>query len=286
MENISVGHIIINKYEILSRIGNGKFGDIYSGKNMKTYTPIAIKFEKKNQQYKTLKNEATILKYLYDNSCKYIPIIYWYGTYTEHLTLIMPKYDCSLQDYILNHTLDSDQINCIMLSIISIISDVHKNYVLHRDIKPHHFMFKDKQLYLIDFGISTFYIDGDKKMIPNVNNNNIIGSSNYASYYLYQGNSYARRDDMISIAYIYIFMNYLELPWEKLAVENNNVHIPLHNITHPKNIHCQQLKSLTNILSVDKQKSTYFDLFMTKCYSIEYYEIPPYIEFITMFHTE
>ena len=285
MDHISIGDIISNKYKILSRIGNGKFGDIYNGTNMKTSTQIAIKFEKKNQEYKTLKNEATILKYLYDNSCKYIPIIYWYGAYEEHLTLIMPKYDCSLQDYILNHTLDSDDINYIMLSIIGIIRNVHNNYVLHRDIKPHHFMFKNKQLYLIDFGISTFYIDGDKKMISNNHTNNIIGSSNYASYYLYQGNTYARRDDMISIAYIYIFMNYLELPWEKLAVENDNVHIPLYDITHPKNIHCQQIKSLSNILSINTNKPTYFDLFMTKCYSTDYYEIPPYIDFISMFHT-
>lgn len=285
MENILIDNIINNKYKIHSVIGNGKFGYIYSGGNIKTSLPVAIKFEKIDQQYKTLKNEATIIKYLYDNKCKTVPIIYWYGKYSDYYSLVLPKYDCSLQDYILNSKLDESEKNYIMLTMIDIISDVHNNFVIHRDIKPHHFMLKTNQLYLIDFGISTFYIDSNKRIKPNKYNDTIIGSSNYASYNLYEGNTFSRRDDLISISYIYIFMNNLELPWDNLNTFNNDSDIPLYNIQHPKNVQCKELKNLKHITCSYKSISTHFDAFITKCYSLEYYEEPNYIDYISMFHT-
>ena len=50
-------------YKIISRIGQGKFGIVFKGVNVKTNDIIAIKTENKNTPYKLLKNETTILKY-------------------------------------------------------------------------------------------------------------------------------------------------------------------------------------------------------------------------------
>ena len=94
-----------------------------------------------------------------------------------------------------------------MLKMLSIIEEIHNLFVVHRDIKPQHFMIKNNNLYLIDFGISTFYVDENQKLKPNNKTENMIGSPNYTSYYIHEGNTYSRRDDMISLGYTYIFLH-------------------------------------------------------------------------------
>jgi DNA (cytosine-5)-methyltransferase 1 len=56
--------IIGNKYEILSKIGEGSFGKIYKGKNIRTNELVAIKVESISKVTKLLKNESIIYQYL------------------------------------------------------------------------------------------------------------------------------------------------------------------------------------------------------------------------------
>ena len=58
--------IIVNKYLLLNIIGNGKFGTIYKGKNIRNNEFVAIKTESPEQ---TLKHETKMLNYLYSNNC-------------------------------------------------------------------------------------------------------------------------------------------------------------------------------------------------------------------------
>ena len=55
---------INNKYIVQSVIGEGKFGKVYKGYNIKTQEPVAIKLEDKGTPYKLLKRETSIMKYL------------------------------------------------------------------------------------------------------------------------------------------------------------------------------------------------------------------------------
>ena len=159
--------LINNKYECTKLIGTGKFGEIYLGIDNSKNKTVAIKLENKGNSYVTLKNEATILKYLHDRRCSSIPLLHWFGNYQNKFAIVLTKYDCSLYEYALNHSLSDNTINDIMLKMLSIIEDIHKLFIVHRDIKPHHFMIRNDNLYLIDFGISTFYIDENQKLKPN-----------------------------------------------------------------------------------------------------------------------
>jgi len=159
---------INNKYIIETNIGKGQFGSIYKGYHKKTREPIAIKFEHSNSPIKLLKNETTILNYLYNNGCRNIPQVHWYGLFSNNTCLVMTLYDYSLYDLLKNKKKDLSiqQLQYIILQCLDIFENIHNSFVLHRDIKPQNFMIKNNELFLIDFGFSTFYIGDDKQHLP------------------------------------------------------------------------------------------------------------------------
>ena len=55
---------VIRKYELLEKIGQGTFSQIYKGRNIRTNELIAIKIEPKTAIIKLLQNETRIYKYL------------------------------------------------------------------------------------------------------------------------------------------------------------------------------------------------------------------------------
>ena len=285
MNNASNSNSILDKYIIKDKLGNGKFGSVYHGINKKNNYNVVLKFENGSSSYITLKNEAIILRYLYEHNCRDIPSIFWYGKINDNFTLIMNKYDCSLYDYINNHELSSEVINDIMVKMIYMLQNIHELFVLHRDIKPHHFMIRNGDLYIIDFGISTFYVDEKNKIIENTEKNDIIGSPNYTSYFIHKGNTYARRDDLISIGYIYLFLFNKELPWEHIYLKNTDDHdINITSIFHPLNIETKNKKEITSIEKYYNKINNIIGTYFTKVYDLSYYETPNYVDYSTIFY--
>ena len=63
----------------------------------------------------------------------------------------MTYYSCSLDDYSKQHDLTKKQLNLFMAKSIELLENIHRHYVVHRDIKPHNFMIGvDKDLYIIN----------------------------------------------------------------------------------------------------------------------------------------
>ena len=69
--------IINKKYKIINKIGEGSFGLIYKGQNIRTNEYVAIKIEPIENELKLLKNESTIYQYLNNNEG--IPNVKWFG---------------------------------------------------------------------------------------------------------------------------------------------------------------------------------------------------------------
>lgn len=277
-------HVINNKYVIGSVIGKGVFGILYNGMNKKTCENVAIKLEKK-QSLSTIKNEANILKYLQEQKCYYVPILYWYGIYQDCFTIIMPLYDCNLYEYTINNTVMSDDLCTIALKVLSIIEHIHSVFVLHRDIKPQHFMLRNNDIYLVDFGLSIFYVDENKRHIRNEPNDSIIGSQNYASYFIHEGSRYSRRDDLISLSYVFIFLANKTLPWSDVVSENIiDDHKEPTDIMHHKNQVIKELKSMDSLIISVQKSFTFISEFISSCYQLNYYDTPKYITYIALFH--
>lgn len=285
MNNAYNSNSILDKYTFNNKLGSGKFGSVYQGINKKNKYEVVLKVENGESNYITLKNEATILRYLYDNNCRDIPSIFWYGKINNNFALIMNKYSCSLYDYVKNNEISSELINDIMVKMIYLLQNIHDLFVIHRDIKPHHFMIKNGDIYIIDFGISTFYVDENNKIIENTEKTDIIGSPNYTSYFVHTGNTYSRRDDLISIGYIYLFMFYKELPWEYIYTNNDQEYdLDITSIFHPLNIETKNKKKLTSIEENYTKINNIIGTYFTKVYNLGYYDTPNYVEYSTIFY--
>jgi serine/threonine protein kinase len=128
----------------------------------------------------------------------------------------MTYYEHSLETYIEKNTdISFEQKEKIFQVILNIIESVHEQYVIHRDIKPQNFMMKGTELFLIDFGMATMYVDADKLHIPEKKDKiDLIGTPRFMSINIHNGWEPTRRDDIISACYIYLYILFGSLPWD------------------------------------------------------------------------
>mgnify|MGYP003337961787 CR=1 FL=1 len=247
--------MIANKYSVGQEIKRGAFGIILKGRYEKKREHVAIKIEYGNLQ--TLKHEVKMMSYLYTHGVRKIPSIYWYGNYNQHPCLVLTFYECSLIDYIKSREMTIQRTNSILLRIIDILETIHKYYVLHRDIKPQNFMIKDGELFLIDFGLATFFIDETGDHYKNIPSDSLVGTPKFASIHVHRGNKYSRRDDMISVGYLYLYMllgdnaMWFSSP-PSISIPLN---IPACSLTHPLNQWIEKQKDFNKICDYLSQRT-------------------------------
>ena len=276
---------IANKYIIYENIGSGCFGSIYSGVNSKTDVKVAIKMEPIDSSIRILKHETSILKYLYEHGSRDIPIVYWFGIHNNNSCLVMSLYDCSLYDYIQTKPLSINKINAIMVTLISILKSIHNKLIIHRDIKPQNVMLKNGELFLIDFGFATFYVDDcANHLIDDGNRQNIIGTPKYVSFHVHCGSLPSRRDDLISLGYMYVYLASRKLPWDTLVPsdEINSEYDETHILNY-KNKQRAALKRFDSIRIACIEINKQIENFIKYCYYIQYDDLPNYDALIDIF---
>jgi len=276
-----MNEIIVNKYNIINTLSQGTFGNIYKGSHRITNNLVAIKTETNTTQFPLLKHETTILKYLHDKNTRNIPLVYWFGIVNHKRCLVMPLYDCSLHDYIQEKSLTDTKINTIMTTMISILQSIHDNLVIHRDIKPQNIMLRQGELFIIDFGFATFYIDENCKHIPDKESTSIIGTPKYVSFHIHCGSLPTRRDDLISLGYMYMFLHLNSLPWDKIVVDCSDTEYDETHILNPKNKEFAKLKHYNSIETTFI--NTNFTKFLNYCYYLDYDDTPCYSILLSLF---
>lgn len=264
--------MIANKYIIEAKLTQGKFGKLYKGKHKRTNEIVAIKCEVLDSPIKMIKQEATLLNYLHGKNCRNTPFVYYYGIFQEFSVLVMPFYDCTLQHYIYTHSTNKETI-ALTIKMIGLLEEIHDLGVIHRDIKPENFMLKNEELYLIDFGLSTIYVNEDMTPIDPKNESCfIIGTPKFISLHVHNGKDPSRRDDVISVMYIYFYMiNGLSLPWENVNHVSDDYE--QHHILHPKNVERKKRKEQFHEATYDDTKEK---IIFSHLYNIKFQERPHY----------
>ena len=88
--------------------------------------------------------------------------------------------------------------------MINILEEIHNQGVIHRDIKTENFMLHNEEIYLIDFGLSSIFLDENMNHLHGKHNSSfIIGTPKFISIHVHNGKDPSRRDDIISLLYLY-----------------------------------------------------------------------------------
>ena len=206
--------------------------------------------------------------------------------------------ECEIQSSDENSSSDSSNIHSLdykyylkdvlkyMISMVEIIEKIHEKGVIHRDIKPENFMISQsriqddqshqyhqteqvtKKVNIIDFGLSRIYIKEDAH-IPNKSDASIVGTMRYISTHIHEGNVYSRRDDIISILYVIIYLLKGKLPWCSLKIQ------PGDKRTKAEIVY--EVKKRTPITELCKGLPAIFERMLAYAYKIEFDEKPDYI---------
>jgi serine/threonine protein kinase len=219
-------NIIANKYKLLEKIGEGSFGKVFRGENIRTKESVAIKMEPLALDIKLLKNESKA--YLLLAKEPGFPRIKWFGVDSSNFYMVIDFLGPSLTS--IKQKVGSLNLKIVMqlgIQIIQRIQSIHKVGLIHRDVKPDNFLLSsNKVVHLIDFGLCRGYRTGLGAHIPEKKGKTIIGSPNFISLNIHEGIEPSRRDDLESAIYVlfYLFSNhFLDCPQEEIIFEKQKL---------------------------------------------------------------
>ncbi|KAF2266082.1 Pkinase-domain-containing protein [Lojkania enalia] len=156
--NISWG--VLENYEVVRKIGRGKYSEVFEGINIVNYQKCVIKVlkpvkkKKIKREIKILQNLAggpnivALLDVVRDNQSKTPSLIFEYVNNTDFRSLY-PKF----QDY---------DVRFYIFELLKALDFCHSKGIMHRDVKPHNVMIdhEKRKLRLIDWGLAEFYHAG------------------------------------------------------------------------------------------------------------------------------
>jgi len=209
------------RFELVKKLGEGCFGQVYLAINKETKEEVAVKLEDAQSTAPQLEHEAAILNILRQPvQPQGIAELYHFGREAQFHCLVMEILGKSLEDRmqgckgrfsVKTTALCAEQ-------IMRSIEYLHSKGIIHRDIKPENFMFgvkgKIHHLYLIDFGLSKKY--WDKKHALMKQKLSLTGTARYASINAHRGLEQSRRDDLEAIGHMLVYFLRGSVPWSGL----------------------------------------------------------------------
>jgi len=205
--------MINNKYNLIEKIGEGNFGSIYKGQNIRTNELVAIKVEPTQSCTNLLKNEAKIYQYLLNS--QNVPKVKWFGKDDKNYYMVINLLGRSLEKLKTEKfTFSLETISKIGINILIILKEIHSKEIIHRDIKPDNFLLDhDNKLYLIDFGLAKIHNTETNEVKKS---SSLIGSLSYASINAHNFIELSKRDDLLSLGYMLMYFYFGNLPWREI----------------------------------------------------------------------
>lgn len=274
--------VVDNRFSLHRRIGSGSFGEIYSGIDTATNRPVAVKLEPAKVRSPQLHIESRIYELLEGGLG--IPELFYYGPEPtgRYNAMVIDLLGLSLEDLKVKQKRPISVKTVLMLAdqMISCMEFVHKKHFVHRDIKPDNFMMgvndRRGQVYVIDFGLSKRFEDPKtKKHISLTQHKSMTGTARYASINAMKGCEQSRRDDMESLAYVWLYLLRGSLPWQGLPARTEKE--KMDKILH--------VKENTSIDVLCQGVPDEFAIYLAEARELEFTEEPPYSRWRLMFRS-
>jgi len=147
-------------YEVIRKIGRGKYSEVFDGVNIVNNQRCVVKILKPVKK-KKIKREIKILQNLCGgpNVIQLLDVVR--DPQSKTPSLVFEHVD-NIDFKTLYPTLRDFDIRYYILEILKALDFCHSNGIMHRDVKPHNVMIDHKQrkLRLIDWGLAEFYHPG------------------------------------------------------------------------------------------------------------------------------
>jgi serine/threonine protein kinase len=213
--------IVDSRYSLIEQIGQGSYGTVFLAEDTEHNRKIALKFDTCAVNSSSLSDEVSVLKRL--QGIKGFPKLYSYGNHNGKPYFALELLTQSVYDKCLTTHLSSKSIASLGNQVLKRIKSMHSVHLLHRDIKPQHFLLKRSKVYLVDFGTAKSYLKADSKHIELIKTKSFIGSMAFASRNAHSLIQLSRRDDLESLCYSLAYCIKGTLPWLGLDIEHNAV---------------------------------------------------------------
>lgn len=158
-ENYQIEFDDIERYELISPIGSGKYSTVFYGRADRC-RPCAVKILK-NIPFIKIQKEVALLKMVSN-----LPhAVNTYGIVKDQLTQtisIVFEYQESEPPRTLYPKLSLDEIRHFMFDLLTSLDAAHSKGIMHRDVKPGNILIskKNHNLKLIDWGLADLYYKG------------------------------------------------------------------------------------------------------------------------------
>lgn len=159
-ENLSIEWGNQDDYEVVRKVGRGKYSEVFEGVNILNNQKCIIKILKPVKK-KKIKREIKILQNICGgtNIIKLLDVVRDPQSKTPSLVF---EYVNNTDFKVLYPTLEDHDIRYYLYELLKGLDFCHSQGIMHRDVKPHNVMIdhEEKKLRLIDWGLAEFYHPG------------------------------------------------------------------------------------------------------------------------------
>lgn len=148
------------KYEVVKKIGRGKYSEVFAGYNTSSNTKCVVKVLKPVKK-KKIRREIKILQNL-SGGINVIQLLDIVRDPQSKTPALIFEHVNNIDFKVLYPTLTDFDIRYYIFELLKALDFCHSNGIMHRDVKPHNVMIdhEKKELRLIDWGLAEFYHPG------------------------------------------------------------------------------------------------------------------------------
>ncbi len=204
-----------DEYDIIKKLGNGAFGEVYLGENKKTKEKVAIKkiYHKKmnDEQKMKIKNEVTNMMMM-----KCVNSVEFKDFFKDNdfYYIIMELCDCNLEEYIKEKGgLNSLQVLPILNQLNNAFMIMVNNGIIHGDLKADNILIKYTNKEKTDFivKLSDFGLSHELSFSGYATNH--MGNIYTTAPEIFTKEKYSNKCDLWSIGCIIYFMKFQKYPF-------------------------------------------------------------------------